>query len=130
MKKILIGLLVILTGTGLLLADGTGGMGDSCGWQVITDTGTTGISFDRTVQEIYVINKTTRPVYINWVSTTATTDNFELQGALDFYYNGQDAESEVKSADRTEKIHSSEMGLNAGTTAPVNIRVQWKYWGE
>ena len=113
---------------GRVLADGTGASGNDMGWEVITSTGIHVIEFDRITNEIYVVNYTTSPAYVNWVSTTPVNTNFLLTGYLDSYYIDQDYVLAVRGVSRTEEVQSSNMSIDAGTIPPVNIRVQWKYW--
>lgn len=118
MRKIL--LIAILLGLLCLcgskaIADGTGASGNEVGWQVITSTGITVINFDRITNEIYVVNLTTQPAYVNWVSTSPASTNFLLTGSS-------------TGVSRTEEIQSSKFSVDAGATAPVNIRIQYKYW--
>lgn len=110
-------------------ADGTGASGNDVGYQVITSTGITVISFDRITTEIYVVNYTTNPAYINWVTTIPVNTNFLLAGYLDSYTpTGGAATTIIRGASRTEMINSSNIGIDAGTAGTPNIRVQWKMW--
>lgn len=130
MKKLILTFLIFLGSIGLLIADGTGGQGSACGWVTITSTGVWTKTFNAgPIQEIYVVNYTTTPCYINWVSTTATSSNFHLVGKRESYYDtdAQAWASRIDGTSRTELIRSNEMGIKQ-STAPVNIRVQWKYW--
>jgi len=119
---ILIGLLCLAGDSAM--ADGTGASGNEVGWQVITATGITVINFDRITNEIYTVNYTTQPAYVNWVSTTPVNTNFLLTGFLEDFSQG----TIVRGASRTEEINSSNMSIDAGATPPVHIRAQWKYW--
>jgi len=105
-------------------ADGTGASGNEVGWQVITTTGITVIEFDRITNEIYTVNYTTQPAYVNWVSTTPVSTNFLLTGYMEDFNQG----TVVRGASRTEEIQSSNMSIDAGATPPVHIRLHWKYW--
>jgi len=127
MKKILFAIILV----GLLclcgskaIADGTGASGNEVGWQVITTTGITAINFDRITTEIYVVNYTTYPAYVNWVSTTPANTNFLLTGYMEDFNQG----IVVRGSSRTEEINSSKMSIDAGTIPTVNIRIQWKFW--
>ena len=119
---ILIGLLCLAGDSAM--ADGTGASGNEVGWQVITTTGITVINFDRITNEIYTVNYTTQPAYVNWVSTTPVNTNFLLTGFLEDFSQG----TIVRGASRTEEINSSNMSIDAGLTPPVHIRLHWKYW--
>lgn len=119
---ILIGLLCLAGDSAR--ADGTGASGNEMDWQVITTTGVTIIEFDRITTEIYTVNYTTFPAYVNWVATTPVNTNFLLTG----YLEDLDQGVVVRGASRTEEINSSNMSIDVGASPPVHIRVQWKYW--
>lgn len=119
---ILLGLLCLAGDSAM--ADGTGASGNEVGWQVITTTGVTVIEFDRITNEIFTVNYTTHPAYVNWVSTTPVSTNFLLTGILEDLDQGV----VVRGISRTEEVQSSNMSIDAGAAPPVNIRVQWKYW--
>jgi len=149
MRKILFMLaLLILISANIVYADGTGSSGDKVYWaNISTDTKsgvfdwrgsswvTVGVStwsvftidFDRTANEIYIVNYTTAPAYVNWVSTEAATTNFLLQGYLEAIMGQQDFENVIRGTSRTEQIQSSHFSVlqDSGT---VNIRIQWKTW--
>ena len=91
--------------------------GNEIDYQVITSTGITVINFDRITTEIYVIAISTNPAYVNWTSTTPVNTNFLL---------GISGQTDV--IEHTEEVNSSHFSVDAGSTLPVHIRLQWKYW--
>jgi len=149
MRKILIILILLLVAfANMSYADGTGSSGNRVYWaNISTDTKSgifdwrgsswveVGVSadtiytidFDRTANEIYAVNYTTAPAYVNWVSTQAAVTNFLLQGYLEAIMGEQVMENVIRGTSRTEQIQSNHFSIltDSGT---VNIRIQWKTW--
>lgn len=119
MKKILFLVAVMLLIFCLIPGTSRAASGNEVTWQVITSTGVTLIEFTRITTEIYVVLISTGHIaYVNWTSTTPVSTNFYLYRA--------DVSKSL--TEHTEEIQSSKFSVDVGTTPPVHIRVQWKYW--
>lgn len=117
MRKALFLAVILLLIVGFAKTGAEAASGNEIEYQVITTTGVTIINFDRITTEIYTIAISTQTAYVNWTATTPVNTNFLLgiSGVTDVI-------------EHTEEVQSSNMSIDAGSTAPVHIRVQWKYW--